>query len=202
MKTSLLTMCALLLATFFLKAQSPLTDSEREYAIKHLVQSKMKIEKTIDGLSEAQLNYKSSEDSWSIADCIEHLAISETGLFGIVEASLQNQPDPSLRSEVKMSDDQIIGFIEDRSTKVKTQAPFEPSDKFGSFEGSLKAFNDKRGANIDYLRTTADDLRNRYYDFPFGKVDSYQVLLFISGHSVRHLKQIEEVMANEAFPGS
>ena len=49
---------------------------------------------------------------------------------------------------------------------------------------------------------TEDDLRNRYFDFPFGKADSYQIILFLSGHTKRHTDQIKEVIANEKFPQS
>ncbi len=185
-----------------LGAQNTLTNAERESAINHLTESLADIEKTVHGLSEAQLNFKASDEAWSIAECIEHIAISETALFGIVEGSLQNEPDSSLRGEVKMTDEQIVGFIEDRSTRVKTQQPFEPTNKFESYEGSLKAFSTKRAENIKFVKTSEEDLRNRYFDFPFGKLDSYQVVLFISGHSIRHLKQIKEVMANEGFPKS
>ena len=109
---------------------------------------------------------------------------------------------PSLRSEVKMSDEEVIALIENRSDKVKTRPELEPTNRFESLEGSLKAFTSKRDENIKYIQTTSDDLRNRYFDFPFGKVDSYQVVLFMSGHSVRHLKQIKEIMAQEFYPNS
>ncbi|HCO82594.1 MAG TPA: DinB family protein, partial [Arenibacter sp.] len=45
-----------------------------------------------------------------------------------------------------------------------------------------------------------DDLRNRYQQLPFGTVDAYQILLFMSGHTERHIKQMEEVMDDEDFP--
>ncbi len=181
-------------------AQKPLTDSEREKAIAHLSASQADLKKAVKGLKPDQLNWKPSEEAWSIAECVEHLAISENALFEIVEGTLENDPDPEKRAEVKMSDDQLLGFIEDRSTKVKTQAAFEPSNKFDSFKGSLKAFMESRNDHLNYLRTSADDLRNRYFEFPFGKVDSYQIILFISGHTNRHIQQIQEIKENQHFP--
>lgn len=203
MKTNILLLSAVfMLSAFSLMAQAPLTKTERKAAVKHLKQSRSGIEKTVKGLSEGQMNFKPSDGSWSIAECIEHIAVSEMGLFSAVEGTLQNVPDPSLRSEVKMSDTDILSLIEDRSEKVKTRPEGEPTNRFESLEGSLKAFLSKRDENIKYVETTPDDLRNRYFDFPFGKVDSYQVILFMSGHSVRHLNQIKEIMANQAYPTS
>jgi hypothetical protein len=45
-----------------------------------------------------------------------------------------------------------------------------------------------------------EDLCNHYTVMPFTAFDSFQVLVFISGHSARHTTQIEEVMANANFP--
>jgi hypothetical protein len=37
---------------------------------------------------------------------------------------------------------------------------------------------------------------------PFGTIDGLQILLFMSGHTERHVAQMEEVMANENFPSA
>lgn len=179
-----------------------LTKAERTKALEHLKTTQSDLMASFEGLTEEQLNYKASEDSWSIAECLEHLAISETNLFGIVEMTLQNTPDPSKRSEVAMSDDQLLGLIQSRDQKVKTRPEFEPSMKYGGFDGSVKAFKTKRKENMKFVKSTDEDLRNRYFDFPFGKVDAYQVILFMSGHTQRHKDQIEEIKSSAAFPQS
>ncbi len=202
MKRLLLSILSIALITNLAIAQTTLTDEERGKAMDHLKKTNAELLKTVKGLSEEQLNYKMSEDSWSIANCVEHIAISETNIFGIVQMTLQNDPDPSLRSEVKMSDDQILGLIESRTQKVKTREEFEPTGKFGDYKGSLAEFKTKRKENMKYVKSSEDDLRNRYFDFPFGKVDAYQVVLFMSGHTKRHTDQIKEVMASAGFPGS
>ena len=183
-------------------SQTPLTKEERSKAIAHLKQTNTELLKTVKGLSEEQLNFKMSDESWSVAECLEHIAISENNIFGIVEMTLQNEPDPSLRSEVKMSDDQVLGIIESREQKVKTRPEFEPTDQFGGFAGSLETFKSKRKSNMKFVKSSQEDLRNRYFDFPFGKVDAYQVVLFLSGHTKRHTDQIKEVMASDGFPES
>jgi hypothetical protein len=40
--------------------------------------------------------------------------------------------------------------------------------KFGQFEGSLKEFTAKRDAHIEYVKSTKDDLLDRYQKFEFG----------------------------------
>lgn len=180
--------------------KSTLTDAEREFAVKELTKSHDHFLNTLEGLNEAQLNYKITDDSWSIAECAEHIAISENMIFGMLQGTLANEPDPSKRAEVKVSDEGLIAMIEDRSNKVKTSEPFEPSGKYGSFEETVEEFKTKRNEHLEYVKSTQDDLRNRYQQLPFGTVDAYQILLFMSGHTERHIKQMEEVMDDEDFP--
>jgi hypothetical protein len=179
---------------------SPLTKNERDYAIDQLTKSKNHLLGAVKGLSKEQLNFKPTPESWSIAECTEHLAISETAIYGMVEGALAQPSDPSKRSDVKMTDEQVVAMITDRSKKIKTTHDFEPSGKFGSYENSLKEFSSKRDSHIDYVKKTADDLRNRYQQMPFATLDAYQVILFMAGHSERHTRQIEEVKADPNFP--
>ncbi len=196
-----LILCLMTLALVsFTAPDTGLTDAERKMAIDQLTKSKDHMVAAVKGLSAAQLNYKASPTSWSIAECAEHIAISESMLFGMVEGALKQPADPSRRAEVKMTDDQVLGMITDRSSKFKTQEPFEPTGKFGSHEGTVKEFVAKRDAHIGYVKSTKDDLRNRYAVMPFATFDSYQAILFLAGHSERHTMQMEEVKADANFP--
>ncbi|MEP2668428.1 MAG: DinB family protein [Cyclobacteriaceae bacterium] len=177
-----------------------LTDSEREFAVKHLKETKKNLLNKLKGLSDTQLSFKATPESWSIAECVEHIAITENMISGAAYGGLKGEADPSRRSKLKMSDEQIVGFITDRSGKVKTQEAMEPTNSFGSYKETLKAFTTKRDENIAFIQKTNEDMRNHYNDFPFGVIDTYQTMLFMSGHTKRHTAQIEEVMENANFP--
>ena len=131
---------------------------------------------------------------------MEHITITENSFFGIIEGTLKNDADPSKRSEVSFKDEEALGFIETRDQKITTPKPFEPTNQFDGFKGSLDTFKKKRKTNLKFVKSTKEDLRNRYFDFPFGKLDSYQIILFMSGHTKRHTDQIKEVMASANFP--
>ena len=177
-----------------------LTDAEREMAVKELSHSRDEVLIALDGLSESQLNFKPDDETWSLAEITEHLVITENGIFGMMEESLKTPADPSRRGEVKMTDEQILGFIEDRSTRVKTQQQMEPTGQFGDFEATLEMFKDRREKHLDYLKETDDDLRNHYAQLPFGTLDGLQVILFLSGHTDRHVQQMHELMSDPRFP--
>ena len=179
---------------------SKLTEEERANALEELNKSKKQLLSTLDGLSEDQLSFKPEPGSWSVAEIVEHLAISENTFNQMIKGVLETPADPSRRTEVQMKDDELLAIIRDRSNKVKTSEPFEPSGKFGSFEETLESLLTKRDKHIEYMRTTEDDLRNHYGKLPFGTVDAYQMILFMSGHMDRHIAQMEEVINHEDFP--
>ncbi len=190
---------ALLIMGFTTNVQE-LTQAERDFAKEEMNKTKEHLLTTIKGLNEAQLNFKSSSDSWSIAECTEHIAISENNIFGMLQGALATEPDPSKRGDVKMTDEQILQMIPDRTNKVKTAKPFEPTGQFGSHKGTVKEFKTKRKANIAFVKSTGEDLRNRYTQLPFGTIDAYQILLFMSAHTERHVLQIKEIMEHPDFP--
>jgi hypothetical protein len=187
-------------AMSFDKPAAELTDAERKYAVQLLQETQEAIIRKVSGLSSDQYNFKPDVNAWSVAECVEHIAISESNIFGVCQASLQQPADPSKRSEVKISDEAIVEMTVDRSKKRKTKESFEPTGKFGSFEATLAEFKSKRDSNINYVKTTMDDLRNHYNDFPFGKIDAYQTILFMAAHSRRHYNQIDEITKNASFP--
>ena len=199
MKKIIIPILALAIVSFTV-IDDKLTDAERLVAMTELTTTHDRLLKTIDGLSAEQLNFKASPESWSVAENTEHLAISETNIFGMLKKSLKSPADPSKRADVKMTDEQILAMIADRTNKVKTSKPFEPTGKYGSHSAAVKEFKTTRVNHIKYIATTKDDLRNHYSELPVGTVDAYQVLLFMSAHTERHILQIEEVIANANFP--
>lgn len=202
MKRILLSLTNLVLISSTLLAQTHLSAEDRSKAIDYLKETQSAYLKVVKGLSDEQLNFRSDEESWSVAECVEHITASEQSFFDLVEMTLKTDPDPSLRSEVKLSDQEVIGIMENREQKVKTRPDLEPTDRYTGFDNSIDEFKSKRKSIIKYIKTTNDDLRNRYFDFPFGKVDSYQILLLISAHVTRHTKQIQEIIANSNYPNS
>ena len=190
-----LTFLLFTIGTIVPSAQSP------DEALNHLKKTQKELISLVDGLSETQINFRSKTESWSIAECMEHIAISEKNIMGLIETSLEEEANPSRRSEVVITDDQLLQLITSREQKVKTRREFEPTNSFGSFKNNLKAFNKRRKSNLKFIQNTDLDLRNHYVQFPFGLIDSYQAILFMSGHTTRHTDQIKEIMKQGDFPG-
>lgn len=200
MKKLILPVVALVLFSF--SADTPkLTEEERQMVNKLLTETRDHMLTVLDGLTEEQRNFKPDASTWSIADGVEHLAILENTFGELVHKAVADGPNPALKDSLAFKDEQIMPVVTDRSNKVKTSEAFEPSGKFGSFEATLQAFLDRRTELIDYIKTTDDDLRNRYNNnLPFGAVDGVQFIMFTAAHTERHVLQMEEVMTHADFP--
>ena len=174
---------------------------ERKFAKDFLKDTKTDLVKTVKGLSEAQLKFKSAPDRWSVEDCIKHIAAAEMVLRQLLDNTLKQPAAPDKRSEVKVSDEDLIKMIEDRSKKAQAPEQLRPENTpFKSADEALNSFKDNRDKLLDFVKNTQDDLRNHIAELPFGKIDAYQMVLFISAHSNRHTQQIKEVIRDPNFP--
>lgn len=196
----LLPLVALLLMSFN-NSSSKMSDEERKFIVDYLVETRDFVFKTVKGLTDEQLNFKPGAEAWSVAECVEHIAITENGLFGWMEASLKETADPAKLAEIKMTRDDVIAMITDRTNKFKTNEASTPKNSFGSCDGSLKEFKARRDAHIDYMKKTQEDLHGHMVTLPNGlSMDSYQLVVFMAAHTKRHTLQIQEVMADANFP--
>jgi len=183
-------------------ASTTLSAAERESALSSLQATHDAFLKSIAGLSEKQWRFKPAPDRWSVAEVSEHIAISESTIFGMVESKVMTSPAaPEKRAEVAGKDGIILTKVPDRSRKAQAPEFLKPTNRWATREELTKAFEDSRQATMDYVRTTNDDLRDHFAPHPLlGPLDAYQWILLISAHSERHTKQIEEVKADPNFP--
>lgn len=201
MKKLIIPLVALVLFSFSKDYSTKLSTEDRKMMIKHLTETRERMNEVLDGLTYVQFHYKPDPTSWSIAECMEHLALTEKMFVQTVHKSVEEGPKPALKDSLVFKDKEIMPMVADRSQKVKTSKPFEPSGKFGSTEETLEVLLSTRSELLEYVKTTDDDLRNRYNsDLPFGTVDGVQLIVFIAGHMERHVLQMEEVMKDEGFP--
>ena len=157
--------------------------------------------KSLEGLSNAQLNYKASDSSWSIDGNVKHLAAVEQTILSMVEDALKKPANPDKRANIKVSDEQMIKNYESRANKVKTLASLEPQNiSFASTSEALASLKQNREKAINFVNTTQEDLRNHVIEYPFGSYDCYQSILILGSHMTRHIQQIEEVKSQAGFP--
>jgi len=175
-----------------------MTDSEREFATRQLLAGRDAVVRAIDGLASAQLHFKPQPDSWSIADCVEHLAVTEDLLFSLVAKGAPN-PDGVPLDPAK--DGRMAAAIVDRSRKFSAPAGVRPHAHFASPSEAVQHFRDSRDRALAYARGCTEDLRRLFTPHPLlGEIDCYKCLLLLALHPARHAAQIEEIKQHPQFP--
>ena len=178
-----------------------LTADERSFALQQLQTTRDNFLKSIAGLSEKQWTFKPAPDRWSVAEVSEHITVSESTIFGVVQKTMQSPAAPEKREQVKGKDQIILQKMVDRSHKAQAPAVLRPTGRWTTEAELTSAFEAGRKLTMDYVKTTNDDLRDHFFDHPiFGPLDGYQWLLLLSAHSARHTEQIEEVKSDPNFP--
>src|SRR5215831_8122556 len=126
-------------------ATTTLTQGERDKAVAELEGSKKMFLDATKGLSATQWNFKSAPDRWSIAECADHIALSETFIFGrITEGVLKTPLTPEKRETTKGKDEVLVKMLQDRSFKAKAPEPLDPTKTPMSPEESTKKFLEGR----------------------------------------------------------
>ena len=151
------------------------------------------------GLSDAQLNFRSAPGRWTIAEIAEHIIVVEQALMGMFNA-------PNAAKSIKcddvprLADMALILAITNRLQKFQAPEQVRPNGRWKTREDLLANFQKTRGATMEYLKANKADLRSTFVQSPMGTIDSFQGLLFLTGHGERHLLQLKEVKADPNYP--
>ena len=188
-----------LLLALALPAQE-LSKEDLEKGVKHLTGTRDAIVEATKNFSDAQWNFKTAPERWSVAECLEHITVTEEFLFKMASEAMEKPPaEPSDPAAEKATDDKVLTMVTDRSQRFQAPEPVRPAGRWATPQDTLAEFLKLRARTLEYLKTTPG-LRANISDSPVGRLDAYQRLLFISGHSERHFKQMKEVMADANFP--
>ena len=185
-----------------LAAPAPMTDAERTALVTELKASQQAVVDTVKGLTPEQMTFKAGPDRWSVAECVEHIAATEPMLFGFIQGKVLKTAPASEADRAKTAgkDTGIITTVTDRTKKFQAPGELRPTGRWSGRDALLEALDDARAKTIDWAQTTKDDLRAHVMAGPGGELDGYQWMMYLSGHTRRHLAQIKEVMASPNFP--
>jgi DinB superfamily len=183
-------------------ADQTLSQAERDHAAAELESSRKAFLDATDGLSEAQWTFKPAPDRWSIAECAEHIGVTESFILNLItEQALKGPAEPEKRALVQGKDTALMTMAVDRSAKFKAPEPIQPTHRRTTSAEITKNVLENRARTIEFVSTTQEDLRDHFMDHPVYKtLDTYQWILLTSAHMRRHTAQILEVKADPNFP--
>src|SRR5258708_36911571 len=125
-----LVLACLGISAFVLQASDAnITATERAHAINLLQQSQAEFLSLVDGLTEAQWNYKPGPDRWSVGETAEHIVLAEGGLFSGVERALAAPRNPDWEAKTRGKTQCIEQGMVDCSHKAQDPRRIVPNGK-------------------------------------------------------------------------
>ncbi|KPL61399.1 DinB family protein [Rossellomorea vietnamensis] len=151
-----------------------------------IVEIREKVKENIKGLSYEELNEKPSQEEWSIAQIVLHLAGAETRFLTLAIDSAE-------RGGGKSDSDVDLSVFDDPSQKMI--APIEPPTDPQTKEDLMKSLDESRSLTTRFLeKYTKEGLNHQsMHHHRFGEMPIWQVLELLGKHEQRHLVQMEDV---------
>jgi DinB superfamily len=166
--------------------------AEREQILELLERGRTALLDAIDGLSELEASRIPAPGRWSILGCVEHLAISEDYLFAqVASARVSDAPVLNPDREAK-----LLARGTDRTRRIESPPEAHPAGAFPTLAAAIGHFLASRQRTLDLVRSNPSDLRSRMTWHPILKqANCHEMLISIGIHTLRHVKQIEEIKA-------
>lgn len=169
---------------------------------------KIKAQSDFSHLNVEQLNWKPNAKSWSVGQCLDHLATSAS-LYEPIFKELVNKNRPanfwrSVPLLPSLFGKMLLNTVKpERDRKNKTVPVFKPSqseinlDVIEQLHTQLDTFSELAQQLGDY------NLKKTIITSPAAKFVNYSLLdalNIVTIHNYRHFNQAKEVMAMEDFP--
>jgi hypothetical protein len=189
---------------------STLTDAYLSDA--DLSQGRLYIEQTRAGLlgatrmlTLAQWEFAPGPGRWSIAQIVEHVVAVQERVIGFIQQNLAAAPPPPPEQHRETVDSIVINQFPNRLKKFPS--PIPPAQRFDK-AGAVRQYVENCDALAEML-SAVPGLRDHALNAPplqaisngaYSVMDGYQWILAAASHAERHIKQILEVAADNAFP--
>jgi hypothetical protein len=179
-----------------------LTPEDRAFLTTHLTTTRDALLTEVANLRPDQWTFRPDDETWSIADCADHIVSIELRAFSMISKHMQSAPpDPERAAAVQKKTPWILEAVPARLERVKVPAGIENTSHFATPEEFVDLFGERRAMLLKYVRETGDAMHDRVVPHMiFKDLDGCQWLLMISLHSQRHAAQMAEVKAHPAFP--
>jgi len=162
-------------------------------------------------LTEGQLNWKPSAGQWSMAQCLEHLAVATKGFEKYFDAALElARQRRTATSPPKYKPTVLGGWLAKQVSpegERKLPAPkiFRPAES-SNIEGSVKMFLDQQVKFVDFVRRCEgidyNKTRLRSPVTPLIRYSLADAFVITVLHAQRHLAQARRVRERPEFPSA
>ena len=175
-----------------------LSTRERKVVILSLKEYKSELIKNLRGLSQHQLNYQVADGNGSIHETLQHIVAEEAGLWKLLESAMAQPAKPEDRASIVVEDEEILNASRG-GDKCRGKDLAHGKIARLPVQVILNEFKASRSKQLKYIKTTTEDLRNRVVDSPIGRIDCYQLLLYMALHTNAHLDEISAATDRAGF---
>ncbi len=177
------------------------TTDDKKSLLSELKRTKKEMIAATESLTDEQWHFKPDENSWNIAQAVEHMGIYERLYYQEGRAALQNtDPMPEIANQV-LGDGTYLDWMAEK------QPHFAPKHAVpsGFMKGrdNLDYFIYGRNLLEDLVSSTDKDLKSHFVprkSEPKGLHSIHGLLVVHYGHTDRHLRQIERIKAHRDYP--
>ena len=174
-----------------------ITPHQRQFALDYLATTRDDLLAAIQLLSPAQWHFRPTENGWSILQIVEHLALIEGRVHGVIQR-IPEAPEAEAGRDDLAIDAFILRTLPHPKRKVEAPPIVSPRGQWTP-EQAVREFVSVREQTLDLLN--AATLRGRVLPHPmFGPWDGYQWILGTAAHTARHTGQIRETHAAAGYP--
>jgi hypothetical protein len=159
-------------------------------------------------LTDPQLNWKPSPDGWSIAQCLEHLAVATKGFDKYFAAALKQAKGTPANNPPAYKPTMMGGWLArhvapEAPRKLRAPRMFRPAEA-SAIQDSLQMFLDEQQKFIDFVRQCQhldyNKTRIRSPVTPLVRYSLADAFVITVLHAQRHLAQARRVRESQRFP--
>jgi hypothetical protein len=157
--------------------------------------------KETEGLSQAQADWRSSEQEWSIGEILHHLFLAEVGTGKLTSKLLKDAPQPLPPFPPDLKAFAPVPAPPPGPAKAPEVVYPERGHPLERLLADLKAARERSRQSVERL-ATVDPRGLRWRHFTLGDMDLAQWWGLHARHEADHLRQLRGVKAAKGFPGS
>jgi len=173
---------------------------QRQLVLHQLQSSKADLLEAIVNLTPAQWHFRESPDRWSIAENLEHLILFEAFIRGAIEHTLANPAELEKKLHAAAKDPLVLNLAS-RDTRFTAREAARPTGRSSDPSAMIAEFQNSRAQTIAFAGETQAALRDHFFPhIVFGDLDCFQWLLVLGRHTLRHVRQVEQIKADPAYP--
>lgn len=174
--------------------------------VDYITRQRAKLLVVVEGVSEAQREFKPTAEHWSIKEIAHHLWAVE-GATAKLMSNLLRQATENQLPEDADPNASVLNSLDDHAATFtqRFQAPerFVPIDAV-ALEASIAKLGETRAKLLEPLDALCRyDISSLLYPHPaIGPINAYQWLLVMGAHEARHTAQIKRLMEDPQYPAA